>query len=204
MAQARGKLLLNFLVSGLGQWRFGLVVETQNLLRNGMSPTGKKPALGRGYPPFGAEDSAGIHAFLAEILEEGIAHRIIPDNGNRQHLCAKGCKIVGGVGPSSRNHLRLAMLQDQNRGFARDAGDVAVTKFVGHEITQENNRLSGEFLHTLGKVAKVHRCGGCLCGWGPLHCACLKIQSTAWVKSSAMKSGGVGHFAACQASSPWP
>jgi hypothetical protein len=34
------------------------------------------------------------------------------------------------------------MLQDQNRGFAGNAGNVAIAKFVGNEIAQEHDGFS--------------------------------------------------------------
>ena len=166
-------------MSAVGQRRLRLVVEPENLLRNSMGPACEEPALSRGCPPFHPKDTGRTHALLMEVLEKSVTSRIITNDCNRHHLCAKGSKIVRGVGPSSRNHLCLAMFQDQDRGFARHPGDVAVMKFVRNEITQENNRFPGEFFHPLGKVAKVHRCGCCLWGGRPLHFGCLKIQSTA-------------------------
>src|SRR5690348_10989494 len=142
MAQALGKLLLDFLARCIRKRPLRLVVVAQNLLRDGMGPTAKKPALGRGRPAFHAQDPARTHTFLAKILEESVTCRIIANDRKWHHLCAKSRKIIRGVGAPAGNHLRLAMLQDQDWCFARNARNVAVTKFVGDKIPKDNNRFS--------------------------------------------------------------
>src|SRR5690242_9262447 len=179
LAQARGKFLLNFLVSAIGQSGLWLVVEAQNLLRNRMSPACEKPALRRSCPPFRAKNAVCVYSLMAKVLDECIAGSIITNNRNRQDFCPEGSKIIRGVGSAPWNHLRLAMFQDQDRGFPRNTGDVAVAKFIGDKISEKHNRFSGEFVDTLGEIAKVYRCGRGLWGWGPLHLGCLRIQSTA-------------------------
>jgi Ser/Thr protein kinase RdoA (MazF antagonist) len=49
------------------------------------------------------------------------------------------------------------MFKDQNWRFARDAGDFPVLKFIGYEITKENNRFRIELLDALAQNEKVDR-----------------------------------------------
>src|SRR5260370_27662016 len=49
------------------------------------------------------------------------------------------------------------MPQNQYRRFARYPRDLAGLKFVGNEVTEQHDFLSGEALHDLAQRRKVHR-----------------------------------------------
>ena len=83
--------------------------------------------------------------------DERIAGRVIAHSANGQDPRAKRRQIVGSVGPAAWNKLRFAVLQDQHGGFARDAGDFAEPKFIGNEITEQNDGLRGKLLDTFGE-----------------------------------------------------
>jgi hypothetical protein len=48
------------------------------------------------------------------------------------------------------------MFKDEDRCFARDAGDLSVLKFIGYEITKENDRFRSELLDALAKSKKIN------------------------------------------------
>ena len=148
-------------------------------MRDGVRPPREETRLGGRGSPFGTKDAAGAHALLAEILKKRLPRSVLANDRNRQHLCPQGGKIVGCVSAAAWNQLRLAMLQDQHRSLARNSRNVAITKFVGHKVTEENDDLSPELFYALSKIAQVHRRRAFFFGGWTLHRGCLKIQSTA-------------------------
>ena len=51
-------------------------------------------------------------------------------------------QIVNRVSAAARNNLRFAMIQDQDRRFARDARNFAVDKYVSHQVAKDDNALA--------------------------------------------------------------
>ena len=48
------------------------------------------------------------------------------------------------------------MLEDQDRGFAGDAGDVAELEGVGDEIAEDHDGFGGEALHVFSEGQQVY------------------------------------------------
>jgi hypothetical protein len=71
---------------------------------------------------------------VAEGSQQQPAGFIVADDANRQHVHAKVSEIIDGVGAAAGNHLSIAMLQNQYRGFARDARNRAEHKLIGNQI----------------------------------------------------------------------
>jgi len=112
-------------------------------------PASEKTGLGRRAPAFHPKDSGNPDSLAAEVSDQCISRGVISDRGDGQNAGAKRREVVGSVRSAARNDLGFAMFKDQNWGFARDAGDFSVLKFVGHKITKENNRFRIELLDTL-------------------------------------------------------
>ena len=133
-----------FFAIGFGERPSGLVVDAQDLLSNGVSPTSEEARFGGSSPALGANDAGGIDVAVAESVDETIAGIIIADRGNGDNLGAERGEIVGGIGATAGNDLRFAMAEDQNGSFARDAGDFAVLEDVGDKIAEEEDRARRE------------------------------------------------------------
>jgi hypothetical protein len=75
------------------------------------------------------------------MRNQSIAGGIITHGGDGQDARAKRRQIVGSVCTAARDKLRFAVLQDQHRGFARDAGNFAKAKFIGNKIAEKDDGL---------------------------------------------------------------
>ena len=132
---------LKFFVRGFRNRRLRLAVDTKNLLTDGVNPASKEAGFGGSRPPFETEDTGNIDAFGSEIRDERIAGGIVADRADWHHAGTKSGKIIRGIGAAARSKMRFPVAQNQDRSFARDAGDVAKLVFVGYKIAEENNRL---------------------------------------------------------------
>jgi hypothetical protein len=120
-----------------------------------MGPAGEKAAFGRRGPAFDTENSGNIDSLAAEMSDQRVSRGVIADCRNGQDASTERGEIVCGVGAATRNNLSFAMFEDQDRCFARDTGDFAVLKLVGHEIAQKNNRFRMELLDALAEGEQI-------------------------------------------------
>src|SRR6266403_1499493 len=92
--------------------------------------------------------------------------------------------------------MRFTMAKDQDRSFAGYARDFTVLKFVGDEVPEDGHGLRGKLLDVFRQRDEIDgtRSSRGL-RLGTPHFVCLRIQSTAAARSSATKSGCLGHAA---------
>src|SRR5215475_14437265 len=96
-------------------------------------------------------DPADVDSQLGKILEKLPAFFIIADDANRNRMCAEGVEIMDCIRAASRNHLRLAVIQNEDRSFARNARDFAVDKYISYEIAEDDNALTIESIDDFAK-----------------------------------------------------
>ena len=150
---------LNFAVSFGGQRMDGFVVYAENLLASFVGPASEEAGFGGSGPAFDTEDAGDIHFFCAEEFEEAVTGFIFANGGDGKDFCAERDEIVGGVGAAAGDNLRFAVLEDEDGGFAGDAGDVAELEGVGNEIAENDDGFGGEALNDFGERDEIH--GGC-------------------------------------------
>ncbi len=91
----------------------------------------------------------------AKMSDQRVPSGVITNGGDGQDARAERSEVVGGVGSAARNDVRFAMLEDQDRRLARDAGDFTVLEFIGNKIAQENDCFRIELLDALTEGEKV-------------------------------------------------
>ncbi len=180
----------------IGKGSLRLAIHAENLLPHSVRPAGEEARLGWRGPTFHANNSGNVRAFATEIFDERVTLGVLANGGDGKRACSQVGEVVRGVGASARDDLRLAVAQNQNRRLARDAGNVSELKFVGNKIAEQHDRLRGKFLDAFRKGEQVHG-GRRRLRELASHFGCLKIQSAASPRFSAMKSGGTGHCAEC-------
>jgi hypothetical protein len=99
-----------------------------------VGPAGEEAGFGGSSPALCAEDAGDIHFFLAEESEEAVARFIFADGGDGNYFSAEGGEIVGGVCATAGDDMCFTVLEDEDGGFAGDAGDVADLESIGYEI----------------------------------------------------------------------
>jgi hypothetical protein len=109
---------------------------------------GRSPSANRG-------DSRNIHIFGPEVIQKLTAGIIVAYHPHSQNAGAQIRQVVCGIGAASRNKLRFAVAQDQYRRFTRDSGDLAKNKPIGHEVSENRNRLPREALDKLLKPCEI-------------------------------------------------
>jgi len=199
-----GERHLDFTVNFSGQRLIGLVINTENLLADFVGPAGEEAGLGGSGPGFNAVDARDVDFFGAEEFEEAVAGLVFADGGDGNYFCAESGEIVGGVGATAGHDLGFAVLEDENGGFAGDAGDVAELESIGDEIAEDDDGFGGEALDDFGEGDEIHGWSGSELLFGALGHLSLRIQFTAVSKFSVIRSGCRGQVFACQVKSPRP
>jgi hypothetical protein len=195
---------MNLVVNFRRQRLAGFVVDAENLLAYFVGPAGEEAGFSRGGPALDAKDAGEVDFFLAEKFEQAVAGFVFADGGDGNYFGAESGEIVGGVGAAAWNDLGFAMLEDEDGGFAGNAGDVAELEGVGDEIAEDDDGFGGEALDDFSESDEIHGgCGGQLF-FGALGHLSLKIQSTAVSRLSVTTSGCLGHVFECQVKSPRP
>ena len=121
-----------------------LAIYAEDLLLGRVRPAGEVARFGGGGPIAGAEDAGDVDPLAAEELEEFAAAFVVADDAYRQDARAEFCEIVHGVGCAAGIAFAFAMAEDQDGGFARDAGDFAGDEFVEDEVAYYADGLAGE------------------------------------------------------------
>lgn len=75
--------LLQFPACSFRQSRLRLTIDSEDLLADGVCPSGEEAGLGRSTPVFNTQDSGNVDAFVAEVGEKSISGGIIADGGDR-------------------------------------------------------------------------------------------------------------------------
>ena len=81
---------------------------------------------------------------VAECLEQQAARLVVADHADGQHVDAQVREIADRIGAASGHDAAFAMFEDQDRSFARNPGDFAENKFVGHQIAEHGDRDFGK------------------------------------------------------------
>ena len=127
-----------------------------------MGPAGEKARFGGRGPIFGAEDARDVEFLRAEEFPEAVAGLVFADGGNGDDLGTEGGEIAGGVGSTARGDLGFTMFEDEDGGFAGNAGDIADLERVRNEIAQHDDGFGRETFHVVGEGEQVDRGGGAL------------------------------------------
>ncbi len=120
--------------------RLRLAVHAHHLLPAGVRHAGQDARLGGGGMGLQALDAADGNLLFAEALQQQAAGFVVAHHAHRQDVDPQRGQVHDGVGAAAGHHGALAMLQDQHRGLARDAGDLAEDKLVGHQVGQHCDR----------------------------------------------------------------
>ena len=90
--------------------------------------------------------------FLAKGLDEQSSGFVITDSANGKHVDAEVSEVADRVGSASGNEFALAMLENENGSFARDARNFAEDKFISDEISEDGDGDVGERFHQLAQA----------------------------------------------------
>src|SRR5207253_10494893 len=85
-----------------------------------------------------AHDVRAIDAAM-EAREQSPALGIGADDADESRPAAKRRDVIGGVARPAAHHFRGVVLQDQDRRFSRYASDLAVDKFVGNDVADDEH-----------------------------------------------------------------
>ena len=69
---------------------------------------------------------------------------IVADDADRKHVDAQVGEIIYRIGAAAGDDGAFAMFEDEYGRFARDAGDFAEDKFVGHQVAENGDGDFGE------------------------------------------------------------
>ena len=100
----------------------------------------KNARLRRSSPGFLDADASRVDSELLEEVDQLESFGIIAHNADWQRHAPERVQVVHGVCSAAGNELRLALIQDQHRGFARDARNFAVDEDIRDEVSQERPR----------------------------------------------------------------
>ena len=100
-------------------------------------------------------DAADRDLVLAEDLDEGAAGFVVAHHADGQGGDAEGGEVHDGVGSAAGNQGALAMLEDEHRGFAGDAGDLAGDELVGDEVGHDEHAEVGERLDDAAQLLRA-------------------------------------------------
>src|SRR5262249_32661666 len=76
---------------------------------------------------------------------------VIANDSDREYVHPEIGEVRNRVGASAGHDLAIAMLEDQDRRFAGDAGNFTENKFVGDKVSQHGDRDVGKRLDDLVK-----------------------------------------------------
>ena len=102
-----------------------------------------------------SQDAGSGDAPLAKGAEQQASRLVVAHHAHRQHGDAQRGQVVNRVATAAGNHGALAVLEDQHRRFARDAGDFAVDEFVGHQIGDHRDGEAREGVHDLAQALEL-------------------------------------------------
>src|SRR5258707_13947496 len=102
-----------------------------------MRPAGEKASLGWRGPTLHAENAGDVDLLAAKMSDQRVPSGVIANGGDGEDARAERSEGVGGGGSAAPNDVRFAMLWDQDRRLARDAGDFTVPGFIGNKIAPE-------------------------------------------------------------------
>ncbi len=94
------------------------------------------------------------------------------------HAHGKDChaqigQIINGIARAAGNYRAITVAQDEHRRFPRDAGDLAINKLVGNQITQHGDAELGKLLDDFNEP--VGRFLGFLHGLTIFSCRSLNL-----------------------------
>ncbi len=144
---------------GFGFWReriLGLAVDAEYLLRGGVSPAGEEARFGRSGPAFDDFDAGKVDFASFEIFEEHAARFIVANRANGKRFGAERGDVVDGIGAAAGKAGSFAMAENQDGGFARDAGNFAGDEFVEDEVGENGNFFAAKFGDDFEKVRNIH------------------------------------------------
>ena len=107
-----------FFAIGFGERMGGFVIDTENLLSDGVGPACEETRFRGSGPTFGTNDAGSVDVAFTESVDETSAGVIVADSGDGDDPGAKGGEIVGGISATARNDLGFAMAEDQDGSFA--------------------------------------------------------------------------------------
>jgi hypothetical protein len=122
-------------------------------LSGGVRESGQDARLGHGGVALVFENAADGNAFVAESAQQQLARLVVADDANRQDVHSQVGEIVDGIGAAARNHLAIAVLQNQHGRFARDARNFAEHELVGDQIGEDGYRELGKGFDDLSSGA---------------------------------------------------
>ncbi len=128
---------------------FRFAIYTHDLLAGGVRHAGQDARLGHSGVPFVFEHTAHRNVLVTERFDQQAAWLVIANYTDGQDIDIEGGQIAHGIRAAAWNQRSLAVLQDQDRSFARDTGDFTVDEFVGNQVAQNCDRSFGERLDDL-------------------------------------------------------
>ncbi len=186
MGNFREESSAQFFAVGFSERLGGLVVDAEDLLADGVSPAGKETRFCGGSPVFYADDAGSIDLVFTESVDQAIASVIVAHGCDGDDLGAEGCEIVCGVGTTAGNDLGFTMAEDQDGGFAGDAGDIAILKYVGDKIAENKNGSGGKALDNVSKREQVDGRGGVRLLFCALHRTSLERVN--WLQNANIRN----------------
>jgi len=158
--ESRGEFGVDFLADFGGERVGRFVIHAKNLLGDFMGPAGEEAGFRGGGPVFGAEDAGDVKLLRAEEIAEVVAGFVFAYCSNGNDFGPKGGEVVGGVGAAAGNDSRFVMLEDEDRSFAGDTGDISNLEGIGDEIAEDDDGFGGEAFDIVGEGEEVDRGGG--------------------------------------------
>ena len=76
---------------------------------------------------------------FAKRVEEKASGFVVADNTDGEYGHAERGEVVDGVGATTGDYGPLAMTKDQDRGFARHAGYLAVNELVSDKVGEDGD-----------------------------------------------------------------
>src|SRR5882757_10177783 len=134
-------------------WTFRrLAVQSHHLLPGGVRKTGENARFGYGAVALVLEYAAHRDTPVAKSAQQKSARFVVTHNAYRQDGHTEVREITDCVGGPARNHLAVAVFQDQHWGFARDPRNFTEHKLVGNQVAQNGDSHFGKRLHDLAQA----------------------------------------------------
>ena len=132
----------------------GFAIDAHHLLPGGVGHARENARLGHRGVTLIFQDAAHRDVLVTEGPDKKAARFVLSDDPDRQNVNFQVGKVVNSIRAAAGDDGALAMLEDEDGGFARDARNLAVDELVGNKVGERSDGHLGkdveDFLEPLG------------------------------------------------------
>src|SRR5882762_1287757 len=124
--------------------RLGLMIDSHNLLSRCVRHAGEDARFCDRGVALIFQYSTYRNAFVPKVFNQQPSGFVVPYYSHWQYVDSQVGKIIDGIRPASGKDSAFAMLQDQDRGLARNARDLPEHKLIRNQVSEDGYSHLGE------------------------------------------------------------